>query len=388
MSSNPNASPDTLSETQQQLLTNTQLLQDAQTTLMNRYTASADSDERTKIMNEMKKNEALRTQLLSSTGNIALVQNQAVAIKQTAAQDQTAMMKLMDAELNNVRERMEELQTSRTGKERMIELNTYYGKRFMAQSEVMKLFIYTCIPVLILAVLANMGFLPNYIAGFMIIASIVIGIVYIYGAVHDINRRDTMNFDEYVWEFDPSRVGSVINPDNGHHKKKHSNADPSGCSNGQCCAPPTAWDATTNKCTFVNDAQGENAVVKGNSNKSGKHGAAAIATTATSLLGDLAATTGPTASTRVPMATTAPPTITSNLCWTNANRALTGQCMGDWAYDGAADTCTAPAGSVASSIKMCSPYTVSAMNAATQGGWEAFVSTCNVGGTHDSPNCV
>ena len=75
MASNPNASPDTLSETQQQLLTNTQLLQDAQTTLMNRYTASADSDERTKIMNEMKKNEALRTQLLSSTGNIALVQN-------------------------------------------------------------------------------------------------------------------------------------------------------------------------------------------------------------------------------------------------------------------------------------------------------------------------
>ena len=387
MSNNPNASPYTLSETQQQLLTNTQLLQDAQTALMNRYAASTDSNERTKLMNEMKKNEALRTQLLSSTGNIALVQNEAVSVKQTAAQDQTAMMKLMDAELKNVRERMEEIQTSRTEKERMIELNTYYGKRFMAQAGVMKYFIYMCIPVLILAVLANMGFLPNYIAGFMIIASIVIGIVYIYGAVHDINRRDKMNFDEYTWEFDPSRVGSVINPDNsGKGKKEHSNADTPGCSNGQCCAPPTTWDATANKCTFVNDAQGENAAVKGNSHKSGKNGVAAIATTAastTSYLGDLAATTEPTVATTVPMANP-----TSNLCWTNTNRALKGQCMGDWKYDGATDTCTAPAGSVASSIKMCSPYNVSKMNAATQDGWETFVSTCKVGGQYDSPNCT
>ena len=306
MSSNPNASPDTLSETQQQLLTNTQLLQDAQTNLMNRYTASADSNERTKIMNEMKKNEALRTQLLSSTGNIALVQSQAVAIKQTAAQDQTAMMKLMDAELKDARQRMEELKTNRTGKERTIELNTYYGKRFMAQAGVMKIFIYMCIPILVLAVLANMGFLPNYIAGFMIIAAIVIGIVYIYGAVHDINRRDKMNFDEYAWEFDPSRVGTIINPDSGDkHKKKKQTDCNAGCSNGQCCAPPTTWDATTNKCIFVNDAQGENAAVKGNSHKSGKHGAAAIAnaaatTAATSLLGDLASTAGPTAVTTGP----------------------------------------------------------------------------------------
>jgi hypothetical protein len=382
MSSNPSASPDTLSASQQQLLASTQQLQDAQTTLMQRYTATTDEIERKKIVNEMDKNETLRSNLLASSGNIALVQNQAVAIKQNAATDATAMMKVMDAELKDARKRMEEIQTNRTEKERMIELNTYYGKRFMAQAGVMKIFIYMCIPVLILAVLANAGFLPNYIAGFMIIASIVIGIVYIYGAVQDINRRDAMNFDEYTWEFDPSRVGP-LNQGGGKHKKKKndSNADAAGttgCSNGQCCAPPTKWDAKTNQCTFVNDAQGENAAVKGtSSHKAGKHGA---------LLGDLASN-APTSTTNPTPTTTGGP-ITSNLCWTNTNRALKGQCMGNWKYDGATDTCTAPAGSVASSIKLCSPYKVSTMNAASSDGWTAFTTMCKVGGENDLPNCT
>ena len=292
MSSNPNASPDTLSETQQQLLTNTQQLRDVQQNLMNRYASATDPAERKKLANEMDKNEMLRANLLSSTGKIALVQNQAIADGQNSAKDLTAIAEVMDAQLKEAQAQLDAINVSRSEKERMIEINTYYGKRFMAQSGVMKIFIYMCIPVLILAVLANMGFLPNYIAGFMIITAIVIGIVYLYGAVHDINRRDKKNFDEYAWEFDPSRVGSVINPSHGgkHHKKK-SNADVSGCSNGQCCAPPTTWDATANKCTFVNDAQGENSAVKGSSShKVGKNGGASIANTAaptTALLGDL-----------------------------------------------------------------------------------------------------
>jgi len=396
MSSNPNASTDTLSETQQQLLANAQQLQDAQKILMDRYAATTDPNERKKLANEMDKIAMLSSNLLSSTGKIALVQNQAITDGRNSAMDMTAITGIMDAQLKNARDQMDAINTSRYEKERMIEINTYYGKRFMAQSGVMKIFIYMCIPVLILAVLANMGFLPSYIAGFMIIASIVIGIIYIYGAVHDINRRDKMNFDEYAWEFDPSRVGP-LNTSHGHggkHKKKPTDSKTnmsSGCSNDTCCAPPTTWDTTANKCTFVNDAQGDGSAVKGTaSHKVGKHGAASIAHAAastTGLLGDLSstATTGP-ASTTGP--TTGPTALTSNLCWTNTNRVLTGQCMGDWTYDSATDTCTAPAGSVASSIKMCSPYKVSAMNAATQDGWGAFVTTCKVGGQYDPPNCV
>jgi hypothetical protein len=48
MSSNPNASSDTLSVSQQQLLTSTQQLQEAQQNLMDRYSATNDPAERKK----------------------------------------------------------------------------------------------------------------------------------------------------------------------------------------------------------------------------------------------------------------------------------------------------------------------------------------------------
>jgi hypothetical protein len=284
MSSNPNASPDTLSASQQQLLASVRQLQDAQKNLMDRYTASPDPNERKKIASEMDKNELLRSNLLSSTGNIALVQNQAVANKQDAAKDLTAMMGVMDAELKSARDQLEEIQTSRAGKERMIELNTYYGKRFMAQAGVMKIFIYMCIPVLILAVLANMGFLPNYIAGFAIIASIVIGFVYIYSAVSDINRRDKRNFDEYTWEFDPSRVGSVVNPSSGIGANSSSNF--MGCFNGQCCSASTVWDPKSKTCT-VQTAQGGGSPVMGATTVTSSATTAAPTQSPSTLLGNL-----------------------------------------------------------------------------------------------------
>ena len=287
MSPSPNAPTETLSASQQQLLTSVQQLQEGQKSLMNRYSASSDPTEQKSLWNEMDKNEMLRTNLLSSSGAAALVQNQALANKRGAYIDLLIMAIFVEEELKSARERLEEIQMSHIGKKRMIELNTYYGKRFMAQAGVMKIFIYMCVPILILAVLANMGFLPNYIAGFAIIACIVVGILYIYGAVNDINRRDKMNFDEYTWEFDPSRVGPIVNPHH-HHKKNKLDASLSGfgCVDGSCCADPTKWDPTAKQCVFVNDAQGDGSAVKGSAHHrvGGKRGAP----TQYALLGDLA----------------------------------------------------------------------------------------------------
>ena len=326
MSANPNASADTLSASQQQLLTSVQQLKDAHTELMRRYSAATDDADRTNIMNELEKNVTLRASLLSSAGETALVQNQAIATKKNDAASAYAIASLIQAEKQFAQDQAEEIQDIRNNKQRMIQLNTYYGKRFMAQAGVMKIFIYMCIPILILAVLANMGFLPNYIAGFAIIASIVVGIILSYSAVSDINRRDKMNFDEYTWEFDPSRVGPIV-----HHHRHRGKKDKSdggmgagmGCFDKACCASPTTWDATSKQCIFVNDAQGEGSAVKGSAHhKAGKHGSAA---TNYSLLGDLSSsgTAAPTAA-----ATTTPTTQpTSNLFWTDANRVLKGQCM-------------------------------------------------------------
>ena len=272
---------DRLSESQNQLRANVDQLLTEYNNLNSIYIKSNDAS----TLERMNQNVALRTSILESAGTLADVQRTCVGSQKSEAETATILENLMKQQLKDAKEQIAELETSRAGKERMIELNTYYGKRFMAQAGVMKIFIYMCIPVLILAVLANMGFLPNYIAGFMIIASIVIGIVYISGAVNDINRRDDMNFDEYAWEFDPSRVGSVINP-NGSGSGANSNGL-MNCYNGACCNPPsTIWDPNSKTCV-VQTAQGGGSAVKGASTKTTAATTAASATAATGFMGTL-----------------------------------------------------------------------------------------------------
>ena len=271
---------DRLSESQNQLRANVDQLLTEYNNLNDIYIKSKDAS----TLKRMNENVALRTSILESAGTLAEVQRTCVGSQRSEAETATILESVMKQQVKDAKEQLAELETSRAGKERMIELNTYYGKRFMAQAGVMKIFIYMCIPVLILAVLANMGFLPNYIAGFMIIASIVIGIVYISGAVNDINRRDDMNFDEYAWEFDPSRVGSVINP-NGSGSGANSNGLMS-CYNGACCNPPsTIWDPNSRTCV-VQTAQGGGSAVKGASTKPAVAATAASAT-ATGFMGTL-----------------------------------------------------------------------------------------------------
>ena len=279
---------DRLSESQAQLNANVQQLKTENENLYLKYAAaSGNTTEQSNIKTQMNKNVALWTSLLQSAGTLAQVQTTCVANQTSKAETVTILGKLMEQQLKDAQDQLAELETSRADKERMIELNTYYGKRFMAQAGVMKIFIYMCIPVLILAILANMGFVPNYIAGFMIIASIVVGIVYMYSAVSDINRRDKMNFDEYTWEFDPSRVGSVINPNlNSSGGANASNF--LGCYEGACCNPPsTIWDPNSKTCIVQNAQGGGSGGVTGTSTASTTVGASTVTTT--SYEGDLAA---------------------------------------------------------------------------------------------------
>ena len=267
---------DRLSASQDQLLTSIQQLQAAQRENMNEYASAQTDNARTRIMAKMKKNEALRANLLASASDVNLVQTKGADNAQTQDDHIKKILKFAEDQLKTQLEQLEALQESHDGKKRMIEINTYYGKRFMAQAGVMKIFIYMCIPVLILAILTNTGLFPSYIAGFMIVAIVVVGVVYIYAAVHDINRRDNRNFDEYTWEFDPSRVGTIVNPNYGTTGTgTNGNLVGVGCFNGKCCGASTKWDG--DKC--VQNAQGDGS--------SSVKGTSSLKSTPASLMGDL-----------------------------------------------------------------------------------------------------
>jgi hypothetical protein len=210
---------------------------------------SAGDTARRDALNDIKANVKTQSDLYRVAAEISELNATAAAVAADYENSRNLLSDVASEQLAEARANAEELISANDGKKRMIELNTYYGKRFNAQAGVVKLFIYTCVPVLILAILANAGLIPTTIAGFIIVIIIVTGLIYIYGAVSDINRRSKMNFDEYEWEFDPSRVGNMSNPNPNYVSKGGMGAGiGSGCANGDCCGPNTLWDPNSGIC--------------------------------------------------------------------------------------------------------------------------------------------
>ena len=217
----------------------------------NTYNAAASGSSgdtaRTTALTAINANVATQTALYAIAADSSVLNKAASAVAADYENSRKLLSDFAGEQLAEARANAEELISANDGKKRMIELNTYYGKRFNAQTGVVKLFIYTCVPVLILAILANARLIPTSIAGFIIVIIIVTGLIYIYAAVSDINRRSKMNFDEYEWEFDPSRAGVISNP-NYVSKGGLGAGIGSGCVNGNCCGPNTLWDPTSGIC--------------------------------------------------------------------------------------------------------------------------------------------
>ena len=269
-------------------------LKTEQTRLWSTYNAARGTQAQTDALDAIKANVANQNLLYSIAAEATVLGATAETTAADYENSRNILSEFARDQLADATANAAELKSANDGKKRMIELNTYYGKRFNAQAGVVKIFIYMCVPVLILAILANASLIPTSIAGFIIVIIIVTGLVYIYAAVNDINRRSKMNFDEYEWEFDPSRVGAVINPKDVTKRHRHQHrttADDIMCSNGKCCGEHTTWNPASKSCV-VQDAQGSGSAVKGeNLQKSSASGSApasaSASASASGLLGDL-----------------------------------------------------------------------------------------------------
>jgi hypothetical protein len=164
--------------------------------------------------------------------------------------DQLTLIDIVQQQLDSLRRQTSSLNAETSGKQRMIEINTYYGKKYMAQKELMQLIILTCVPLLVLALLAKFGTLGNQIASILGSVVLVVGLYYIVRKVIDISTRSNMNFDEYDWAFDPAELHpTVIEYDLEQlGAVSGSLTGTLGCVGQQCCSAGTTYDQNTLRC--------------------------------------------------------------------------------------------------------------------------------------------
>jgi hypothetical protein len=204
-------------------------------------------DQKTQIMNKINEISQMRINLYANLKETYNFFQKNVASSRVTLDEQMVALEIVENELSEAKMRLQMMQNEKYNKLRQVEINTYYGKQYNSQTDVMKIIVIMCIPILILGLLTNSGLFPEKISFALIVLVIAIAVIAIGYKIVDNLKRDNMNYDEYDWGFNskdaPSdNSGVSINP--------WSISAPSlECIGSACCVEgQSTYDNSQNKC--------------------------------------------------------------------------------------------------------------------------------------------
>jgi len=236
-----------IQENNEQILNNIQSLQTMEQQLFNSLETNPNlsAQQQQQIVEKMNQISNMRINLYQTlTGVNGFFQN-ALASSHGTLQEQTAAIAIVEHELNQAKRRLEVLEAEKNNKIRLVEINDYYGEKYAEHASLMKIIIFTLVPIIILAILNNKGFLPNTIYYGLVTIISLIGAYFFWKSFASIIMRDPMNYQEYDWGFNPANApkGSASSTD-----PWATLSVPGTCVGQACCSAGQTWDSTLNQC--------------------------------------------------------------------------------------------------------------------------------------------
>ena len=175
--------------------------------------------------------------------------------KKTELDDMVAAVAIVEEELNNAKEQLNKLYEIKNNRMRMVEINTYYGKKYRAQTSLMKLIIFVGVFLLMFVILRKKGLLPESLANLLIGLVFAVGGFFIIRRTLDLSWRDNMSFDSYTWFYNPNtQVPTVYDYNKQKLQGLMSNFKGSNVFNGidcignACCTAGMSYDTASRKC--------------------------------------------------------------------------------------------------------------------------------------------
>ena len=222
-----------------------------------------DAVEQTTIINRINKISQIRISLLQTLNTMSDTLQTQVGNSRVNLVDQLTLIGVIEKQLNQIKEQMNQSDNIKNNKLRMVEINTYYGKRYKSYTELMKIVIFSSILFLILALLKKKEFIPENISNALLSIFLIISLFFILQKINDIYWRDNMDFDQYNWfnvpdsyektvfEYDKEAIeGENIEDDlenNFYDITKESSAI-IGCIGAKCCSKNMKYDKKQEKC--------------------------------------------------------------------------------------------------------------------------------------------
>ena len=234
-------------QTNEQILNDIQTLQTMEQQLFSNLenNPNLSTQQQQQIVEKMNQLSNMRINLYQTLSGVNSYYQNALSSSQGTLKEQTTAIYIVENELNTAKRRLEALDVEKTNKIRLVEINNYYGDKYLEHGNLMKIIIFTLVPVIILAIINKSGILPDtiYYALVMIVAAI--GGYFFWIRFGSIITRDNMNYQTYDWYFDPSTAPTGSS----------SSSDPwaslgslGTCIGQDCCSPGQLYDETLDQC--------------------------------------------------------------------------------------------------------------------------------------------
>jgi hypothetical protein len=199
------------------------------------------------IIQKMNQLSNMRINLYQTLSGVNSFFQSALSSSVGTLKEQTIAIGIVESELNRSKGRLDILTNDKNNKIRLVEINDYYGDKYAEHSQLMKIIIFTLIPIIILALLNKKGILPNSFYYILIVIISAISAYFFWRRYASIIMRDNMNYQEYNFHFDPNAAptgtstGSTTDP-------WVSNSSIGTCIGDACCSTGQTWDASLNQC--------------------------------------------------------------------------------------------------------------------------------------------
>jgi hypothetical protein len=243
MSDQPN-----ISQNNEKILNDIQMLQQIEQQLFNNLetNTSLTPQQQQEIVEKMNQISNMRINLYQTLSGVNNFFENALSSSIGTLREQSVAIGIVENELNQAKKRLEALEQEKNNKIRLVEINDYYGDRYSEHSKLMKIIIFTLVPVIILAVLNNKEILPNVIYYVLLIIVCLIGGYFFWTTYFSIISRDNMNYQEYDWGFDPATATTGTTTQASDPWL--SNGNLGTCIGQECCSNGQIWDASINQC--------------------------------------------------------------------------------------------------------------------------------------------
>jgi hypothetical protein len=234
-------------ESNQDVISDIQSLQRTEQGLFNSLETNPNlsPSQQEEIVNKINQITNMRINLYKTLSNLNGYYQDVLKTSHGTLEDQSVAIRIVEDELNQLKQNLRTLKNEKTNKMRLVEINTYYGDKYAEHSNLMKIIIFTLVPVIIITLVFRSGIISQMVYYILLIIVVAIGAYFFWRRFASIITRDAMEYNEYDWFFDPT---SAPKPSSKISKDPWLNTDIGTCIGQECCSTGQTYDDSINQC--------------------------------------------------------------------------------------------------------------------------------------------